>query len=103
MADEAVGRAEATFYASALTYITLSRAAGGRAEMGAQREMRCRRMHDKKHTHTMQREQINDQIDEKSATKWRLRPQWDSGSAAQWDAGSRKERTIKQGRTMCSV
>lgn len=41
----------------------------------------------------MQREQINDQIDEKSAPKWRLRPQWDSGSAAQWDAGSRKVST----------
>lgn len=38
----------------------------------------------------MQREQINDQINEKSAPKWRLRPQWDSGSAAQWDAGSGK-------------
>lgn len=46
--------------------------------------------HTNTHTHTMQRERINDQINEKSAPKWRLRPQWDSGSAAQWDAGSRK-------------
>lgn len=57
----------------------------------------------KKYIHThVQREQINDQIDEKSAPKWRLRLQWDSGSAAQWDAGSRKVRT-KNKEELCAL